>query len=201
MLDSGTIDEAELHKLSKKDFSSFVFDKHLYKPIVFKDRGETALSIKPVELNDGERDFVEDLGIYIKRTTTQHKDSEIYLLRNQSKTGLGFFTEGNFYPDFIMWIINGDKQYISFIDPKGIRNSNPKSDPKINLALTIKDVENKLGDMNTILNSFILSNTSLSVLNVLHTGLTYEYFEDKNVLFQNDRKSSYIDMMFDKVLN
>jgi len=201
MLVSKLIDEAELKKLSKKDFSAFAFDRHLYQPLIFKDKGETALSIKPVELNEGERDFVEDLGIYIKRTTSKHKESEIYLLRNQSKTGLGFFTEGNFYPDFIMWIIKGGKQYISFIDPKGIRNSNPRNDPKINLALTIKDIENKLGDMNTILNSFILSNTSLSVLNVLHTGLTYEYFEDKNVLFQNDRKSSYIDMMFDKVLN
>jgi len=201
MLESGSINDAELKKLSKKDFSAFAFDKHLYQPLIFKDKGETALSIKPVELNEGEKDFVEDLGIYIKRTATQHKESEIYLLRNQSKTGLGFFTEGNFYPDFIMWIIKGGKQYISFIDPKGIRNSNPKNDPKINLAVTIKGIENKLGDANTVLNSFILSNTSLNALNELHTNLTYEYFENKNVLFQVDKKGAYIDMMFDKVLN
>ncbi len=201
MLESGVIDDAELHLLSKRDFSAFRFDKHLYNPLVFKNKGETALSIKPIELNDGEKDFVEDLGVYIKRTTDEYKDVEIYLLRNQSKTGLGFFTEGNFYPDFIMWIIKGGKQYISFIDPKGIRNSNPRNDPKMNLAITIKDIEAELGDTNTVLNSFILSNTSLSTLNELHTNLTHQFFENKNVLFQTrSHKNSYIGVMFDKIL-
>jgi len=200
MLESGKIDEVELKNLSEKDFSTFVFDKHLYKPLLFKDKGETALSIKPVELNDGERDFVKDLGVYIKRTTDKYKDIEIYLLRNQSKSGLGFFTDGNFYPDFIMWIIKDGKQYISFIDPKGIRNSNPRNDPKMNLAITIKKIEEDLGDTNTVLNSFILSNTSLSTLNELHTNLTHQFFENKNVLFQvGSHKNSYIDIMFDKI--
>jgi len=201
MLESGEIDEVELKSLSKKDFSAFKFDKHLYNPLVFKNKGETALSIKPIELNDGEKDFVEDLSVFIKRTTNKYKDVEIYLLRNQSKTGLGFFTEGNFYPDFIMWIIKNGKQYISFIDPKGIRNSNPRNDPKMELAKTIKDIEAKLGDKNTVLNSFILSNTSLNTLNELHSNLTYQFFEDKNVLFQVDKKSRYIETMFEKILS
>ena len=202
MLESGAIDDAELHLLSKRDFSAFRFDKHLYNPLVFKNKGETALSIKPIELNDGEKDFVEDLGVYIKRTTDEYKDVEIYLLRNQSKTGLGFFTDGNFYPDFIMWIIKDSKQYISFIDPKGIRNSNPRNDPKMNLAITIKDIEAKLGDTNTVLNSFILSNTPLATLNELHTNLTHQFFENKNVLFQTrSHKNSYISVMFDKILS
>jgi len=200
MLDSGVIDDAELHLLSQRDFSAFKFDKHLYNPLVFKNKGETALSIKPIELNDGEKDFVKDLGVFIKRTTDEYKDVEIYLLRNQSKTGLGFFTEGNFYPDFIMWIIKDCKQYITFIDPKGIRNSNPRNDPKMELAKSIKDIEAELGDRNTVLNSFILSNTSLNTLNELHTNLTYQFFEEKNVLFQKDRKNSYISNMFDKIL-
>ncbi len=172
----------------------------LYNPLVFKDRGETALQIKPIELNDGEKDFVVDLDSYLKRNSSTYEDTEIYLLRNQSKTGLGFFTEGNFYPDFIMWIKKDDKQYISFIDPKGIRNSNPRNDPKMELATSIKDIEGDLGDTNTVLNSFILSNTSLNTLNELHTNLTYQFFEDKNVLFQEDRKNTYIDTMFDRIL-
>lgn len=48
MLESGVIDDAELHRLSKKDFKAFSFDKHLYNPLVFKDKGETALQIKPI---------------------------------------------------------------------------------------------------------------------------------------------------------
>ncbi len=200
MLESGVINDAELHRLSKKDFKAFTFDKHLYNPLVFKDRGETALQIKPIELNDGEKDFVEDLDSYLKRNSSTYEDTDIYLLRNQSKTGLGFFTEGNFYPDFIMWIKKDNKQYISFIDPKGIRNLNPKNDPKINLAIKIKEIETQLGNSDIILNSFILSNTSLDLLNEQHTDLTYEFFEDKNVFFQKDRKSSYIGKMFNSVI-
>ncbi len=120
------------------------------------------------------------------------------MLRNQSKTGLGFFTEGNFYPDFILWIIKDDKQYISFIDPKGIRNLNPKDDPKLNFSDKIKEIENKLGDENTILNSFIISNTSLSTLNDIHSDLKYSFFEGKNVYFQE--KDDYIDQLIERAL-
>ena len=68
------------------------------------------------------------------------------------------------------------------------------------LATSIKDIEAELGDTNTVLNSFILSNTSLNILNELHTNLTYQFFEDKNVLFQVDRENTYIGTMFDKIL-
>ncbi|MBL0703315.1 MAG: DEAD/DEAH box helicase family protein [Sulfurospirillum sp.] len=193
--------DKKLSTFNRTDLKVFNFDNHLYNPLIYTNKGVTSLSIKPIELNDGEKDFVEDLGVFIKRKTDECKDIEIYLLRNQSKSGLGFFTDGNFYPDFIMWIVKGDKQYITFIDPKGIRNSNPRNDPKMNLSITIKEIEAKLGDTNTVLNSFILSNTSLSTLNELHSNLTYQFFEDKNVLFQVDRKSSYIKTMFDKILS
>jgi len=200
MLESGVIDNAELHRLSKRDFKAFTFDKHLYNPLVFKDKGETALQIKPIELNDGEKDFVEDLDSFLKRNSSTYEDTEIYLLRNQSKTGLGFFTEGNFYPDFIMWIKKDDKQYISFIDPKGIRNLNPSHDPKINLSAKIKEIEKSLGDINTILNSFIVSNTSHNDILDLHTDITTDELENKNVFFQQDDKNGYISKMFSKIL-
>jgi hypothetical protein len=120
MLDSGTIDESLLKRVSKRDFSTFTFDKHLYNPLLFKDKGETALQIKPVQLNKGEKDFVNDLDKYLTVKKDEYQDCEIFLLRNQSKAGLGFFTEGNFYPDFIMWVVRDDKQFILFIDPKGM---------------------------------------------------------------------------------
>jgi len=200
MLVKGSINEEELKRISRRDFSSFSFDKHLYNPLLFKDKGVTALQISPVHLNEGEKAFVEDLDKYLNSKKNEYENSEIFLLRNKSRTGLGFFTEGNFYPDFIMWIIKDEKQYISFIDPKGIRNLNPSTDPKMSLALKIKDIEKKIGDANVILNSFILSNTSLNTLNELHENLTYEFFENKNVLFQGDNRNSYISNMFDKTL-
>lgn len=201
MLESGVIDNAELHRLSKRDFRAFTFDKHLYNPLVFKDRGETALQIKPIELNDGEKDFVEDLDSYLKRNSVKYEDTEIYLLRNQSKTGLGFFTEGNFYPDFIMWIKKDEKQYISFIDPKGLVNLNTKDDPKINLSIKIKEIEEKLNDEDVILNSFIVSVTPYGVIKWVQDTLEQLELEDKNVLFQQDDKNGYVGKMFDRILN
>ena len=46
MLESGAIDDAELHRLSNKGFMAFSFDKHLYNPLIFKDKGETVLTDK-----------------------------------------------------------------------------------------------------------------------------------------------------------
>ncbi len=199
-LESGVIDNTELLRLSKRDFRAFTFDKHLYNPLVFKDRGETALQIKPIELNEGEKDFVEDLDSYLKRNGSTYKDTEIYLLRNQSKMGLGFFTEGNFYPDFIMWIKQNEKQYISFIDPKGLVNLNTKDDPKINLSVKIKEIEKKLNDEDVILNSFIVSVTPYGVIKWVQDTLEQSDLEDKNVLFQKDDKNGYIGKMFDRIL-
>jgi len=201
MLESGAIDDGKLELLSKKDFKAFTFDKHLYNPLIFKDKGVTALQIKPIELNDGEKDFVKDLDEYLKRNSTKYENTEIFLLRNQSKTGLGFFTEGNFYPDFIMWIKKDEKQYISFIDPKGLVNLNTKDDPKINLSIKIKEIEEKLNDEDVILNSFIVSVTPYGVIKWVQDTLEQSELEDKNVLFQKDDKDAYVGKMFDKILS
>ncbi|NOQ31738.1 MAG: restriction endonuclease subunit R [Helicobacteraceae bacterium] len=188
------------YKIDLSYFKSFVSSKHLYNPLLFKEQKK--IKISPIELNKGEMNFVEDLELYLEKNRATYENDELFLLRNKSKVGIGFFEDGGFYPDFIMWIKKDDKQYITFIDPKGIRNSNPRNDPKMELATSIKDIEAELGDTNTVLNSFILSNTSLSTLNELHTNLTHQFFENKNVLFQvGSHKNSYIGVMFDKILS
>ena len=85
---------------------------------------------------------------------------ELYLLRNMSRgKGIGFFEAGNFYPDFILWLLVGDRQYVTFIDPKGIRNLEGTNDPKIEFHNTIKGIEDRLDDPQVVLSSFIASNT------------------------------------------
>lgn len=78
-------------------------------------------------------------------------------------SGIGFFEAGNFYPDFIMWLLADDKQHINFIDPKGLRNLKGPDDPKIAFYRTIKSIEADLRgqDPAVTLNSFIISNTRL----------------------------------------
>jgi len=93
-----------------------------------------------------------------------------------------------------------DKQYISFIDPKGIRNLNPSNDPKINLSVKIKEIKASLRDNNTILNSFIVSNTSYSDISNLHGDISIDELENKNVLFQKEDKNGYVEKMFNRIL-
>ena len=75
---------------------------------------------------------------------------------------MGFFVAGNFYPDYILWIDTPEKQYITFVDPKGLLRIMP-DDPKIEFYKTIKDLEKQLaptaGDKQIVLNSFIMSAT------------------------------------------
>ena len=177
-------------------FKSFVSNTHLYNPLLFKDGRFSKIKIAPIELNDGEIKFVEDLEEYLNKNPIEN--SEIFLLRNKSKAGIGFFEDGGFYPDFILWILKDGKQYINFCDPKGIRNLNPKNDPKINFHKSLKDKEAKLADSSIVLNSFIISNTPFNKIQDLHSDITKIEMDTKNVLFQNE--SGYINTMFSKIL-
>ena len=181
-------------------FKSFISSKHLYNPLLFKEQKK--IKISPIELNDGEMKFVEDLELYLglEKSVEKYKNSEIFLLRNRSKIGVGFFEDGGFYPDFIMWILKDSKQYINFIDPKGIRNLDLYKNKKINFYKSIKEKEQYIGDENTVLNSFIISNTPYSELVNIQEYTTKIELENKNVLFQKDDKNNYIGKMFSKIL-
>ena len=156
------------------------------------------IEVKPVPLNEGERDFVLDLQQYCSQNKDFFKGKELYLLRNMSRgRGIGFFEAGNFYPDFIMWLLADGKQYINFIDPKGLRNLKGTDDPKIAFYKTIKSIEDDLRSQDSMvtLNSFIVSNTRLPEVGWWDGGMTKEQFEEKHVLFQQEDKGTYIEKM------
>ncbi|MFZ0209511.1 MAG: hypothetical protein WAL59_25940 [Roseiarcus sp.] len=111
----------------------------------------------------------------------------MYLLRNLSKgRGVGFFEAGNFHPDFILWRIVGDRQFIAFIDPKGIRNLGFK-DPKIQFYQTLKDIERRLGDPSVTLSSFIISNAPSHMMRLLW-AVEKRDMDERNILFQDEDK-------------
>jgi len=94
------------------------YSKHLYQPLLSKPR-KADITITPTGLNPGETKFVTDLQNYLSKHPSQNRD--VYLLRNRTRgKGVGFFEENSFYPDFIMWLKEPQKQRIIFIDPKGI---------------------------------------------------------------------------------
>jgi hypothetical protein len=192
----------EKHDFSEFEFrslSSFTFDRHLYKPLIHIKDSE--IKVIPVALNKGENQFVVDLKKYYEDNTDYFEDKELYLLRNLGRgRGVGFFQAHNFYPDFIMWIVHGGKQFITFIDPHGIRMAKGFDDRKIRFHKEIKTLEGQIGDKDAILNSFIISVTEHYQIKWWDKKLNKVDFEKHNVLFQED-KSTYIKKMFKRILN
>jgi hypothetical protein len=203
LIESGSLQEAEFSKLAfeQDSFRSIAFTGHLYQPLIYV--GNDVVEVKPVVLeNEGERDFVLDLREFCESSEGKEflNGKELYLLRNLSRgRGIGFFEAGNFYPDFILWLLVDGKQYVNFIDPKGLRNLEGPEDPKIRFHQTIKDLERQLGDATVILNSFIISSTPLSQVKWWNGGMREEEFEARNVLFQDDR-GAYIRKLLNKIL-
>lgn len=168
---------------------------HLYKPLVYLGKNyQNKIQVSPIALDASEKQFLDDLVEYTLKHQEQLKNTEVHVLRNQSKKGLGFFTDGNnFYPDFILWVIKDDKQYIKFIDPKGIRNSKGINDPKIQFHKVLKEkIQPQVANAGIELDSYIVSNTSYLEVN-WKDGLTIEEFNENNVYFQKENVAVYIE--------
>jgi len=176
----------DLYKKDQTEFPNIIFDRHLYTPILAKGYydGDTQiftseLDIKsvPVGLNEGEARLIWELRNYLQRDGAKKLgEKKLYLLRNLSRgRGVGFFEASNFYPDFILWVVDGDKQRIIFLDPKGLAMLRPNdfSHPKIQLFKTLKeDITPSLNNPKVSLDSFIISAES--------HGKTSRYFGNPN---------------------
>ena len=176
------------------DLSACNFGKHLFQPLFHVRRGGT-ITILPVALNESEYQFVTDLKTWCdEHKVALEKDGiELFLLRNMSRgKGVGFFEAGNFHPDFILWMLIGGKQYVTFIEPHGLLHEGPASE-KVLFHKRIKDVEQRLNDHTVILNSFILSWTRYPQLK---WGNTQNKLEDMHVLFMTDDRDKYIGKLF-----
>lgn len=113
--------------------------------------------------------------------------------------GIGFFEAGNFYPDFILWLLIPGKQYVSFVDPKGIRNLEGPGDPKIRFHETIKNLQQRLGDPKVILNSFVVSVTPYKQVGWWEGGMTEQEFVGHHILFRDPEHLAHIRTIFQKL--
>ena len=167
------------------------FKGHLYEPLI-KVSG-ASITVKPVALNDGEMRFVQRLKDYCESHPQQFEGKPLFLLRNMSRgRGVGFFEAGNFYPDFILWRIDGDRQRITFVDPKGIRHLSWHSEPKLDFYKSIREVEARINDVNVSLRSFIVSVTPAAEM-ALHWRVSREQMEARNILFDEDER--YVELL------
>jgi len=177
------------------------FDRHLYYPLMHVAGDNMPFKMRPIGLVDSEMRFVHDLMAYYRSPEGEafFRGKDLYLMRNAAsrERGVGFSLAGNFYPDFMLWVVVGDKQYLSFIDPKGLRNLDLDG-AKINLFQEVKALAKELGDPNIILNSFILSVTHTDDL--LNNKLTRAELEARNIFFMDDGANSYLPKLFAKLM-
>jgi hypothetical protein len=188
------IGKGELEELNFEGLRTVWFGQHLYNPLLSLDG--SVVEISPVPLNNGERLFVEDLKVFYDANEEFFKDKQLYLLRNMSRgRGVGFFEAGNFHPDFILWLVVGERQAVIFVDPKGILTLGA-DDAKIHFYRTIKEIEDRLGDPTVQLHSFIVSNTPYAIIRP-RWNMTKSDMEKRHVLFQLEDKDSYVRIMLE----
>jgi hypothetical protein len=172
------------------------FDRHLYQPLLIEKNEK--IKSDPPGLNGSEQQFVNDIRNFV---TLEAKKSlaakEIFLLRNLSKgKGIGFFQDAGFFPDFILWIKEGDSQLIVFVEPHGMLLEkayavNDKAQLHERLAELSKEWGAKAGLTDVNLDSFIISVTPHDTLKP-HYGngdWSIKDFEEKHILFF-DQKSN-----------
>ena len=199
---------AEVSAWNTEDFVALLLDYHLYEPL-FYDTRKTKLPFKmrPVMFDSpSEVQFLKDLDAYYHDPSNAafFSEKDIYLLRNPAVKGrgIGFAQAGNFYPDFLLWMVDKKKdcQYLAFIDPKGLRNIKPNS-PKIEFAKGVKELEkqiNKGKEKKLVLSSFILSYTKESELPWLPVPKR-NWFKARNVFFMDVGGPTYLAEMFGRM--
>ena len=189
------------------DISAICFPPHLYYPLMRLnerfDEERFPVRMQPLVIQEeSEKRFIEDLQKAANdgslKTWTGGK--ELYLLRNAANKskGLGFALAGNFYPDFLLWLVcpTSGRQWLSFIDPKGIRQMD-LGDPKFGLHREVKQLEDSLNDNTLSLSAFVLSVTDYDDLLNVNT-LDKADLQQRNIFFMSD--SDYLQEMFEKIL-
>ena len=208
LVKSGKIGEAS--QWNAGQMVAICFEHHLYYPLFSSKSGEllntgiVPLKMRPLAFDaPSEVQFVHDLDAFYKSPFGQQVIGKrsLYLLRNADNKakGLGFALAGNFYPDFLLWLVDDitGEQWLNFIDPKGLRQMN-LNDPKLGLYKEVEVLQDKLGDPKLTLNAFIVSATPFASL--LNVSCKQTNLEERNVLFMLDGGQVYLKKMFDRIV-
>jgi hypothetical protein len=196
----------EASKWNAPHMVAISFDRHLYYPLLaLEDKDAVPLKLRPLAFDaPSEWDFVRDLEAFYN--SSEGKEAigtrSLYLLRNADREdkGLGFALAGNFYPDFLLWLVDdaSGKQWLTFVDPKGLRNLD-LSHPKLGLYKEVKTLETaltRLGEPPLILNAFVLSPTKFTDLLNVGDSVTKVDLESRHMLFMEEGGNNYLKKLF-----
>ncbi|MFJ3357648.1 DEAD/DEAH box helicase family protein [Serratia liquefaciens] len=205
-------DLGEASKWNAPHLVAISFDRHLFYPLLsLEDKDAVPLKMRPLAFDaPSEIHFIEDLQAFYGSSVGREAigTRSLYLLRNadSKNKGIGFATAGNFYPDFLLWLVDdaSGEQWLSFVDPKGLKHMD-LNHPKLGLYTEIKKIEADLtkqaaaGEPALTLNAFVLSPTKYADLLNVGDKVKKQELEDKHMLFMEDGGNSYLKKMFDRI--
>jgi len=190
-------DAEALYKQESDELPRIHFDQHLYQPLLVEY--DDLLNTTPPRLKQSEAQFVHDLKEYWgKERDYKITECQVFLLRNLSRgSGIGFFEERGFYPDFILWIVTGENQHIIFIEPHGMLNEKAyQYDDMARLHEVLPSLAEEIGTRSgrkgIALDSYVISATKYDDLRKKYVDGSWdrEKFSQKHILFM-DRNSEY----------
>ena len=180
-------------------------ENHLYHPLLTMGSKENQLQSTPPALVKSEQDFVEDLHNYIqKQRAPSLASKQVFLLRNRSHgKGVEFCQNEGFSPDFILWMLDDQKQHIVFIEPHGmvyeaINNYNDK----ILLYKRLRELSEKqrFQAEGVQMDSYIISATDFPTLIGKHPDMTKQDFDNLHILCRNPANPTYLSPIFEETL-
>ena len=199
------LDETErLYNEESRELPRINFDRHLYLPLLVEQIDK--LKITPPALKPSEAQFVRDLKEYWeieKGASLSGKD--VFLLRNLSRGyGIGFFEERSFYPDFVLWILDGQRQRVIFLEPHGMVHAKAyEHDEKARLHERLPALAMEIAARSTrkqiLLDSFIISATEFQDLYKRYDDGTWDRgkFAVKHILFpERGPEYDYMKLIF-----
>ncbi len=149
--------------------------------------------VSPTALVKSEWNFLKNLKDWIRKIPEVLNGKEVFVIRNRSRKGIGFFEKSGFYPDFIIWVVSEDgAQKLIFVDPHGMRQEGFESE-KVMLFKRIKEIETELSDKSVTLEAFIVTETRHADLTV-QDAHSREEWNARHVLFMEDE--DYVAALF-----
>ncbi|MEX2526464.1 MAG: DEAD/DEAH box helicase family protein [Gemmatimonadota bacterium] len=186
-----------IYNAELRELPNIYFDRHLYQPLLV-ERGEKIRSTPP-GLNESEEGFVADLREYFREQKEGLlAQKEIFLLRNLTRSkGIGFFDKSRFYPDFILWVQDGARQRIVFIEPHGMIHAKAYDhDEKAQLHVRLRELAVEMGERSDRddleLDSFLISATPYEELRMRYDDGSWDRkrFAKAHILFP-ERNGGY----------
>ncbi|MYB01195.1 restriction endonuclease subunit R [Candidatus Poribacteria bacterium] len=193
------IENGKIYGPDLTDLPNIYNDRHLYQPLLTVGGVETTLRTTPPALEKSEEYFVKDLRLYVRaQGEVLLAKKEVFLLRNQSRgKGIGFYQNEGFYPDFILWITEGAKQRIVFIEPHGmVHEAINEHNEKITLFKRLHTLSHeRFRGEHVQMDSFIISKTDFPTLR-RREGMDRPEFEAWHILFRDPADPAYLSPIF-----